>query len=194
MFMIPSSALEYEKYMRLLEADEQMQDPNAAPEQAADPQQMQQDPNAQQAMPQEDGGDPSQMQPQDSGLNQAQTPEEAYESGLAEIQNVIAMTGRKRYQRYKLNGGRDSWEIFKKNLEDTLTQELQNDCKEMFGYNPATTTEKDILLMIKNGIDQLNQAMQAGMQADMQQQDPNAQQAMQEAYNYIADRYYNQYF
>lgn len=180
MFMIPSSALQYEKYMRLLEADEQMQDP----------QQMQQDPNAQQAMPQEDGGDPSQMQPQDSGLNQAQTPEEAYESGLVEIQNIIAMTGRKRYQRYKLNGGKDSWEIFKKNLEDTLTQELQNDCKEMFGYNPATTTEKDILLMIKNGIDQLNQAMQAGMQADMQQ-DPNAQQAMQEAYDYIADRYYN---
>ena len=189
MFRIPDSALQYEKYRRLLEADEAAaQDPNAVPAEG--------DPNAQDpnAVPMEDGSDPNAMATQPSGLDQAQTPEEAYEAGLKEIQNTIATTGRKRYQRYKLNGGRDSWEIFKKNLEDSLKQELEDDCKEMYGYNPGKTTEKDLLVMIKNGIDQLNQAMAAGMQADQAAaQDPNAQQAMQEAYEFIAERNYRNY-
>jgi len=196
MFRIPDSALQYEKYRRLLEAEEaaaedpnaQAQDPNAAPVEG--------DPNAQDpnAAPMEDGTDPNAMAAQSSGLEQAQTPEEAYEAGLKEIQNTIAATGRKRYQRYKLNGGKDSWEIFKKNLEDSLKQELEDDCKEMYGYNPGKTTEKDLLVMIKNGIDQLNQAMAAGMQADQAEgQDPNAQQAMQEAYDFIAERNYRNY-
>lgn len=197
MFRIPESALRYEKYKRLLEAAEE-QDPNAVPQEdpnaAQDPNAMQQgDPNAQDPNAEMDPnaqGDPNAMQGgQDSGMSQAQTPEEAYEAGLKEIQNTIAMTGRKRYARYKMNGGKDSWEIFRKNLEDSLKQELEEDCKEMFGYNPGKTTEKDLLVMIKNGIEQLNQAMQQGM-AQEAAQDPNAQEAMQEAYDFIAERNY----
>jgi hypothetical protein len=189
MFRIPSSALQYEKYMRLLEDEQQAEDPNAAQDPNA--QQQAEDPNAQQPM---DDGTQGAGATQPSGIENAQTPEDAYEAGLKEIQNTIATTGRKRYQRYKLNGGKDSWEIFRKNLEDSLKQELEDDCKEMYGYNPGKTTEKDILLMIKNGIDQLNQAMQAGMAQDQQQaEDPNAQQAMQEAYDYIAERSYRNY-
>jgi hypothetical protein len=197
MFRIPESALRYEKYRRLLEAEEaapaedpnaQAQDPNAAP--AEDPNAQAQDPNA---APAEDGMDPNAMQTEPSGLDQAQTPEQAYEAGLKEIQNTIAMTGRKRYARYKVNGGKDSWEVFRKNLEDSLKQELEDDCKEMYGYNPGKTTEKDLLVMIKNGIEQLNQAMTAGMQAEQPVEDPNAQQAMQEAYDFIANRQYNNF-
>jgi len=189
MFKIPQSALRYEKLKRLLEEEQMPQDPNQQVEQVQDAQQvdpnqaaMQQDPNA---MQQPDGME--QQQPTASGIENAQTPEEAYKAGLIEIQNQIAMTGRKRYQRYKLNGGKDSWEIFKKNLEDTLKQELEEDCEEMFGYNPGNTTEKDLLIMIKNGIDQMNQTLQQGAQAEMEQQatqDPNAQ-PMQEDYDMI---------
>ena len=182
MFRIPESALKYEKYKRLLEAEE------AVP--AEDPNAQAQDPNA---VPAEDGMDPNAMQAEPSGLDQAQTPEQAYEAGLKEIQNTIAMTGRKRYARYKVNGGKDSWEVFRKNLEDSLKQELEDDCKEMYGYNPGKTTEKDLLVMIKNGIEQLNQAMTAGMQAEQPVEDPNAQQAMQEAYDFIANRQYSNF-
>ena len=193
MFRIPESALRYEKYKRLLEEEDpnsQAQDPNTAP--AEDPNAQAQDPNAQ-AAPAEDGMDPNAMQQEPSGLDQAQTPEQAYEAGLKEIQNTIAMTGRKRYARYKVNGGKDSWEVFRKNLEDSLKQELEDDCKEMYGYNPGKTTEKDLLVMIKNGIEQLNQAMAAGMQSEQPVEDPNAQQAMQEAYDFIANRQYSNF-
>jgi len=199
MFRIPESALRYEKYRRLLEAEEAApaedpnaaQDPNAQAAPAEDPNAAQ-DPNAQ-AAPAEDGMDPNAMQQEPSGLDQAQTPEQAYEAGLKEIQNTIAMTGRKRYARYKVNGGKDSWEVFRKNLEDSLKQELEDDCKEMYGYNPGKTTEKDLLVMIKNGIEQLNQAMAAGTQAEQPVEDPNAQQAMQEAYDFISERQYRNY-
>ena len=198
MFRIPQSALKYEKYRRLLEEEEQQmqQDPNA---QQQDPNAQQQDPNAQQQedpnamqQPQEDGAEMGAgVSP--SGIDTS-TPEGFYDAGLAEIQNQIATTGRKRYQRYKLNGGRDSWEVFKKNLEDSLKQDLEDECKEQFGYNPGKSTEKDILIMIKNGIDQLNQAMAAGMAQDQQAaEDPNAQQAMQEAYDFISERQYRNY-
>ena len=183
MFRIPQSALKYEKYRRLLEEEEQQM-------QQEDPNAMQQDPNAMQ-QPQEDGAEMGAgVSP--SGIDTS-TPEGFYDAGLAEIQNQIATTGRKRYQRYKLNGGRDSWEIFKKNLEDSLKQDLEDECKEQFGYNPGKSTEKDILIMIKNGIDQLNQAMAAGMAQEQQAVDPNAQQAMQEAYDFISERQYRNY-
>ena len=184
MFRIPQSALKYEKYRRLLEEEEQQM-------QQEDTNAMQQDPNAQQQedtnamqQPQEDGAEMGAgVSP--SGIDTS-TPEGFYDAGLAEIQNQIAITGRKRYQRYKLNGGRDSWEVFKKNLEDSLKQDLEDECKEQFGYNPGKSTEKDILIMIKNGIDQLNQAMAAGLAQDLQALDPNAQDAIQEAYDFIS--------
>lgn len=189
MFRIPKSALKYEKYIRLLEADEQ--DPNAQGDPNADP-------NAQGGMPAEDGAESGAPAVSPGGIDTS-TPEGFYEAGKAEIQNQIATTGRKRYQRYKLNGGKDSWEVFKKNLEDTLTQDLEDECKEQFGYNPGKSTEKDILIMIKNGIEQLNQAMAAGMAQDQGQMDPNAQgdpnaqQAMQEAYDFISERQYRNF-
>jgi len=201
MFKIPQSALKYEKLRRLLEDEQMPQDPNEQVAQVQDAQQA--DPNA---MPQQDpntAGDPNaqagmeqQPQPTASGIENAQTPEEAYKAGLIEIQNQIAMTGRKRYQRYKLNGGKDSWEIFKKNLEDTLKQELEEDCEDMFGYNPGNTTEKDLLIMIKNGIEQMNQTLQQGAMADQQEQmaqDPNAQ-PMQENYDFIYQKRHPELF
>lgn len=196
MFKIPESALRYEKYRRLLEEEEMQQDPNAqAQDPNADPNAQAQDPNAdpnaQQQAPAEDGAEA--MPPVSPSGIDTSTPEGFYDAGLAEIQNQIATTGRKRYQRYKMNGGRDSWEVFKKNLEDTLKQDLEDECKEQFGYNPGKTSEKDLLVMIKNGIDQLNQAMQMGMAQEQGAQDPNAQQAMQEAYDFISDRQYNNF-
>jgi len=201
MFKIPQSALKYEKLRRLLEDEQMPQDPNEQVAQVQDAQQAdpnavpQQDPNAA-ADPNAQAGMEQQPQPTASGIENAQTPEEAYKAGLIEIQNQIAMTGRKRYQRYKLNGGKDSWEIFKKNLEDTLKQELEEDCEDMFGYNPGNTTEKDLLIMIKNGIEQMNQTLQQGAMADQQEQmaqDPNAQ-PMQENYDFIYQKRHPELF
>jgi len=201
MFKIPQSALKYEKLRRLLEDEQMPQDPNEQVAQVQDAQQA--DPNAMSQQDPNTAGDPNaqagmeqQPQPTASGIENAQTPEEAYKAGLIEIQNQIAMTGRKRYQRYKLNGGKDSWEIFKKNLEDTLKQELEEDCEDMFGYNPGNTTEKDLLIMIKNGIEQMNQTLQQGAMADQQEQmaqDPNAQ-PMQENYDFIYQKRHPELF
>lgn len=120
---------------------------------------------------------------------------QAYQQGLDEIKKIILTTGRKRYQKYKLDGGKDTFEMFKKNMETQLTNELEDDMKEQFGAVPGKETEKDFLRQIKMGIDNLNNnitSMMNGQNGDVptdpnapapqdqpQEGDPNAQQEPQ---------------
>lgn len=143
MFKLNEEDLLYEKYIRLLEDGEDMQ----------------QDPNMQQQDP--------------------QTPEEFYQQGLDDIQRTIAETGRKRYQKYKLDGGKDNYKMFKKNMEDQLKQELDDDTRAQFGGIPGQETEKELLGQIKNILYDIKGNLDTSLQQDqeaMQNMDPNAQQ------------------
>ena len=103
---------------------------------------------------------------------------QAYQQGLEQIKKIILTTGRKRYQKYKLDGGKDTFEMFKKNMETQLKNELEDDMREQFGAVPGKETEKDFLRQIKMGIDNLNNnitSMMGGQSEEMV--DPNAQAA-----------------
>lgn len=130
---------------------------------------------------------------------------QAYQQGLDEIKKIILTTGRKRYQKYKLDGGKDTFEMFKKNMETQLKNELEDDMREQFGAVPGKETEKDFLRQIKMGIDNLNNnitSMMSGQNREMMdpnaqpQEDPNAQaaqpqgQPMQEGLSYINETIY----
>lgn len=103
---------------------------------------------------------------------------QAYQQGLEQIKKIILTTGRKRYQKYKLDGGKDTFAMFKKNMETQLKNELEDDMREQFGAVPGKETEKDFLRQIKMGIDNLNNnitSMMSGQSEEMV--DPNAQAA-----------------
>ena len=111
---------------------------------------------------------------------------QAYQQGLEQIKKIILTTGRKRYQKYKLDGGKDTFAMFKKNMETQLKNELEDDMREQFGAVPGKETEKDFLRQIKMGIDNLNNnitSMMGGQSGEMvdpnaqPQEDPNAQAA-----------------
>ena len=116
---------------------------------------------------------------------QQSAAETAYQQGLDEIQRQLRTTARKRYQKYKMDGGKDSFEMFKKNMENQLMDELEEDMKKQFGAVPGKETEKDFLRQIKMGIDQLNNnitMMMDGEQAQQQGEEqtvPQNQEAQQ---------------
>lgn len=122
---------------------------------------------------------------EDSSMANSNDPAvQAYQQGLDEIKKIILTTGRKRYQKYKLDGGKDTFEMFKKNMETQLKNELEDDMREQFGAVPGKETEKDFLRQIKMGIDNLNNnitSMMSGQNGEMMdpnaqpQEDPNAQ-------------------
>jgi hypothetical protein len=107
--------------------------------------------------------------------------ETAYQQGLDEIQRTIRETARKRYQKYKMDGGKDTFEMFKKNMENQLMDELEEDMKKQFGAVPGKETEKDFLRQIKMGIDQLNNNITMMMGGGQEQQVAPEEEQGQEA-------------
>lgn len=187
MFIVTKEDLAYEKILRLMEADEQVEEgvdeTQAAPTQQSQP-----------AM------DPSQM-----------TPEQVYQAGLDDIKKTIEETGRKRYQKYKLDGGKDTYAMFKKNMETQLKDDLDKEMKEQYGGIPGQESEKELLAQIRNTLNDIK-ALNGGTpnqpvpqaapqpQGDVQAQEDTAeqpeegiedeqtQQPMQESHHFMFDR------
>lgn len=169
MFNIKRKDLDYEKCMKffLEDGEEQQMDPNAQTmqdQQAAPDGQM--DPNAQQPIDQQQ--DP----------NVGMTPDQVYQQALAEMDKKIEETGRKRFQKYKMNGGNKSYKEFINDMEKKALEEIEKEMKEEFGYVPGKESEKDLLNQIKNILTDMKTTMEnnSSMQPDMM--DPNAQQPM----------------
>lgn len=128
---------------------------------------------------------------------EAATPEVIYAKSVAAANSEVDETARKRYQKYKLSGGKKSFEAFKKELQVKALEDVDKEAREQFGYVPGSEKPTDILKQIQNTVNELKdtvqlsvaqdqQVMAAGMGGDPNtvqdpnaapQPDPNAQQA-----------------
>lgn len=138
MFNIKKSDLAYEKVMRLLnEADEQAPNPN-------DPMDLN-----------NNMGDPT-----NDSVTAAQngiSPQQAYEMALKAMDEKIEQTGRKRYQKYRMDGGKGTYSEFKDKMEEKALKEIDKEMKQQFGFIPGKETEKDLLVQIRDLLQGLKQ-------------------------------------
>ena len=138
MFNIKKSDLAYERVMKYIhEADEPAPNPN-------DPMDLN-----------NNMGDPS-----NDSINAAQngmTPQQAYEAALKAMDDKIEQTGRKRYQKYRMDGGKKSYSDFKDEMEEKALKQIDKEMKQEFGFIPGKESEKDLLVQIRDLLQGLKQ-------------------------------------